>query len=201
MVLGRAEGSRQEGSCPLGLCVWLQDGTTPRALHFSATIFFSGLKLRAPQVYPPDPRGWLSIWCKRSEQTVREKAESLGRKPCKWGREDCFVSKKKDREGKRGGPEGTKGSHRVLSEETTGQGTGCQKPSPARAGTSVVKEAPSAAKRNSLTQKSRGQLWKRTRGLTRAQTACVFATLTQCPHSQADHPKYTRKKVIIWPLA
>lgn len=46
-----------------------------------------------------------------------------------------------------------------------------------RVGTSAVKGAPNVAKRNSLTQKSQEQLWKRTRGLTRTQTACVFTTL------------------------
>jgi hypothetical protein len=104
--------------------------------------------------------------------------------------------------GNRGGPERSKASHRALSEETAeGRGTGCQKPSPEKAGTSAVRGAPSVAKRNSLTHKSRGQLWKRTRGLTRAQTARVFTTLTQCTHSQAGHPEYTRKDVIICPLA
>lgn len=79
------------------------------------------------------------------------------------------------------------------------EGAGCQKPSPGRAGTSAVKGAPSVAKRNSLPQKSQAAMEK-DKGAHK-NTACVFTTLTQRTHSQAGHPEYTRKDVIICPPA
>lgn len=82
-----------------------------------------------------------------SEQTVRKRQDHWEENPANW-EEYCFV-----RQGG-GTEEGLRGP-RVLSE-----GTGCQKPSPGRAGTSAVKGAPSIAKRNSLTQKSRAAMEK-----------------------------------------
>lgn len=81
------------------LCL-LQDGTKPRVLYFSATIFFSALKPRAPAVHLPDPRAVQHLvqmkWTDRMG-----KAESVGRKPCKWGREGCLGGRRQGGEQRR----------------------------------------------------------------------------------------------------
>lgn len=166
----------------------------PRALHFSATILFSGLKLRVPAVCLPDPRGSSASGANEVSRQ-NGKGRMAGKNAPQTGTRGPLASKKTG--GGQGRAWGAKASHRVLSEmPAEGQGTGCQKPSPERAGTSAVKGAPSVAKRNSLTQKSQGQLWKRTRGLTE-QTACAFTALRRHIHSQAGHPGSTGEEACL----
>lgn len=180
----------------------LQNCLAPGWHHAQSTALFCHYLFQWPEAIRALKFIFLVLWAGSASGTnevSRQYGRFTGRKPCKLGR-GLFVNK--TGRGNRAGPERSKSSHRVLSEETAeGRGTECQKPSPEKAGTSAVRGAPIVAKRNSLTHKSQGQLWKRTRGLTRAQTACVFTTLTQHTHSQAEYPEYTRKDVIICPLA
>lgn len=101
MVLGRAEGSRQEDACPPGHCLapgWHQ----ARAPCFNAT-FSVPEAIRALKFIFLVPGAGSASGTNESEHTVRKRQDHWEENPANW-EEYCIVRQG----GNRGGPEGAK---------------------------------------------------------------------------------------------